>query len=107
VTKKEIASQIATQLGTTHQDALRIIQETLDSIIETLLETGRVELRNFGVFEVKHRASRKARNPKTGEVVDAKEKHVVTFKPGKVMEEKVVAPAKKKKKAGSRVLKTV
>jgi hypothetical protein len=53
------------------------------------VEERRIELRNFGVFEVKERAARKARNPRTGQRVDVPEKFVVTFKPGKEMEEKV------------------
>src|SRR6185503_3442996 len=66
-----------------------IVQKTFDAIVETLVEERRIELRNFGVFEVKERAARKARNPRTGERVDVPEKMVVTFKPGKEMEEKV------------------
>src|SRR5688572_14426138 len=66
-----------------------IVQKTFDAIVETLVTERRIELRNFGVFEVKKRAARKARNPRTGERVDVGEKYVVTFKPGKEMEEKV------------------
>src|SRR5262249_8446485 len=66
-----------------------IVQQTFDAIVETLLETGRIELRNFGVFEVKQRKARKARNPRTGDKVDVPPKNVVTFKPGKEMEERV------------------
>src|SRR5262249_29849107 len=55
----------------------------------TLIADRRIELRNFGVFEVKQRKARKARNPRTGEKVDVPPKHVVTFKPGKEMEERV------------------
>ena len=66
-----------------------IVQKTFDAIVETLVEDGRIELRNFGVFEVKKRAARKARNPRTGTRVDVPTKFVVTFKPGKEMEEKV------------------
>src|SRR6266576_2601246 len=66
-----------------------IVQKTFDAIVETLIEEKRIELRNFGVFEVKKRAARKARNPRTGTRVDVPEKFVVTFKPGKEMEEKV------------------
>ena len=57
--------------------------------MKTLLETGRIELRNFGVFEVKQRKARKARNPRTGDKVNVPPKNVVTFKPGKEMEELV------------------
>ena len=66
-----------------------IVQKTFDAIVETLVEERRIELRNFGVFEVKKRAARKARNPRTGDKVYVPEKFVVTFKPGKEMEEKV------------------
>src|SRR5438132_2021452 len=66
-----------------------IVQQTFDSIVETLLSEKRIELRNFGVFEVKCRKARKARNPRTGDPVDVEPKNVVTFKPGKEMEEKV------------------
>src|SRR5208337_1760512 len=53
------------------------------------IRDGRIELRNFGVFEVKRRKARKARNPRTGERVDVPPKNVVTFKPGKEMEERI------------------
>src|SRR5262245_65411900 len=66
-----------------------IVQKTFNAIVDTLVEEGRIELRNFGVFEVKMRAARKARNPRTGQRVDVPQKFVVTFKPGKEMEEKV------------------
>ncbi len=56
----------------------------------------RIELRNFGVFEVKRRAPRKARNPRTGDKVFVPEKYVVTFKPGKEMEERVKELERKK-----------
>ena len=54
-----------------------------------MLRDGRIELRNFGVFEVKRRAPRKARNPRTGDKVFVPAKNVVSFKPGKEMEERV------------------
>src|SRR5262245_28459280 len=66
-----------------------IVQWTFEAIIATLVKEGRIELRNFGVFEVKQRKPRKARNPRTGERVDVEAKNVVTFQPGKEMEEQV------------------
>lgn len=112
MTKKEIVRDICerakdekllkgnlTQLATKE-----IVQWTFESIIETLVQEGRIELRNFGVFEVKQRKPRKARNPRTGERVDVASKNVVTFQPGKTMEEKVrkfakpVEPKKKTKR---------
>jgi integration host factor subunit beta len=89
VTKKEIVKTISEEIGLTQLKTKEIVQKTFDAIVETLVEDGRIELRNFGVFEVKKRASRKARNPRTGQRVDVPEKYVVTFKPGKEMEERV------------------
>jgi nucleoid DNA-binding protein len=89
VTKKEIVKQISEKLGLTQLKTKEIVQLTLDGIIETLVTEGRIELRNFGVFEVKKRAPRKARNPRTGDKVYVPAKNVVTFKPGKEMEELV------------------
>jgi integration host factor subunit beta len=89
VTKKEIVKQISEKLGMTQLKTKEIVQQTFDAIVDTLLAEKRIELRNFGVFEVKRRKARKARNPRTGERVDVEPKYVVTFKPGKEMEEKV------------------
>ncbi len=89
MTKKEIVKSISDKTGLTQLQIKEIVQLTFDGIIETLLEEGRVELRNFGVFQVKSRKARKARNPRTGRQVDVPEKFVVTFKPGKEMEARV------------------
>ena len=90
MTKKEIVKTISEECGLTQLKTKEIVQRTFEAIIETLVSEGRIELRNFGVFEVKKRAARKARNPRSGERVDVPEKYVVTFKPGKEMEEKVL-----------------
>ena len=89
VTKKEIVKEISEEIGLTQLRTKEIVQKTFDAIVKTLVEDGRIELRNFGVFEVKKRAARKGRNPRTGDKGFVPEKFVVTFKPGKEMEEKV------------------
>lgn len=89
MTKKEIVKTISEEIGMTQLRTKEIVQKTFDAIVETLVEERRIELRNFGVFEVKKRAARKARNPRTGDKVYVPAKYVVTFKPGKEMEEKV------------------
>lgn len=94
--KKKLMKGTLTQLATKE-----IVQWTFEAIIETLVSDGRIELRNFGVFEVKQRKPRKARNPRTGERVDVLAKNVVTFQPGKEMEEQVknfAKPPETKKK---------
>jgi integration host factor subunit beta len=90
VTKKEIVRTISEEIGMTQLQTKEIVQKTFDAIVKALVAERRIELRNFGVFEVKLRAPRKARNPRTGDKVFVPEKFVVTFKPGKEMEERVM-----------------
>jgi nucleoid DNA-binding protein len=71
--------------------ALAIVQGVFDGIVETLAGQGRIELRNFGVFEVKRRKPRRARNPRTGKAVKVPAKVVVPFKPGRETEQRVRA----------------
>lgn len=101
MTKKEIVREISEEIGLTQLKTKEIVQKTFDAIIKTLIEDRRIELRNFGVFEVKRRAARKARNPRTGEKVFVAEKYVVTFKPGKEMEEQVRLLEEKAAQAGA------
>ena len=89
MTKRDMAKAIADETGISQVQATAIVQRIFDSITETLLSEGRIELRNFGVFEVKERKPRRARNPRTGEAVDVPGKRVVVFKPGREMEERV------------------
>ena len=86
MTKKDLAKKIAEVMGINQLLALEIVQMTFDGIIETLVSEGRIELRNFGVFEVKQRQPREARNPRTGERVMVPPRLVVTFKPGREMD---------------------
>ena len=89
MTKNDMVVKIAKATGLRQVDIKRIVQMTLDGLVDVLATEGRVELRNFGVFKVKERKARKARNPRTGEEVMVPSKRVVTFKPGKLMEEKI------------------
>lgn len=103
MTKKEIVKTISEGLKLTQLKTKEIVQMTFEAIVETLVNEGRIELRNFGVFEVKRRAPRKARNPRTSESVLVPEKYVVTFKPGKVMEDRVQEKmAQKQKQKGKK-----
>jgi len=89
VTKKEIVKAIAEEVGVPGVVVAEAVQMVFDGIIEVLVSEGRIELRNFGVFMVKKRRARKARNPRTGERVWAPERMVVSFKAGREMEDKV------------------
>jgi nucleoid DNA-binding protein len=78
-----MSKAIADQYGISQGQAYEIVQRVFDDIAETLLRDGRLELRNFGVFEVRRRNPRRARNPRTGETVQVPAKLVVTFKAGR------------------------
>lgn len=93
MTKNDMVIEIAKKTNVEQQKVKQIVQLTLDSIVEILATEKRIELRNFGVFEVRTRKARKARNPRTGAEVMVPSKQVVTFKAGKIMEEKIEAPS--------------
>ena len=80
ISKKDIVKTVAERNGMTTGDAAKIVQTFLDQVIETLSEGQRIEFRK----------ARIGRNPKTGETVKVPEKAVVSFKPGKVMKERVL-----------------
>lgn len=88
-TKRDLCETIVQKTGHSHVIVKEIIQFFLDEIVDELSETRRIELRDFGVFEIRKRAARKARNPRTGEVAYVPEKRVVVFKVGKLMKKKV------------------
>ena len=89
VTKKDIVKTIAEQIDLPQLRTKELVQKTFDALIDALVREGRIELRNFGVFQIKKREARMARNPRTGERVPVQAKSVVSFKPGKEMEARV------------------
>src|SRR5579863_9416119 len=89
MTKRDIAKAVATETGVRAIQAREVIQKTMDAIVATLIAERRIELRGFGVFEVRKRAARNGRNPRTGERVFVPERFVVTFVPGKEMKARV------------------
>ena len=91
MTKRELVIRVANKLGMTQSDVSKVIEGTFETISQALAEGKRWELRDFGVFEVKTRASRIGRNPRTGDQVPVPERRVVTFRPGKKMKEIVSA----------------
>ncbi len=96
LTKRDLVIRISGETGLTQQQIFDVVQKTLDYISEALAKGDKVELRNFGVFEVVERRPRIARNPKAAkrEVLIPARK-VVKFKPGKVMEDRITVPSMK------------
>ncbi len=96
VTKRDLVVRISNDTGLIQQDVMTVVQKTLDYITEALVNGNNVELRNFGVFEVKLRRPRIGRNPNApGSDVQIPARAVVKFKPGKEMREQVLALTEK------------
>jgi nucleoid DNA-binding protein len=91
LTKRDLVIRISEETGLVQQQVLDIVQKTLDYIAEALARGDKVELRNFGVFEIKVRKARIGRNPNAPETdVPIPERSVVKFKPGKEMRAEVL-----------------
>lgn len=92
VTKRDLVVRISNETGMVQQQVLDVIQKTLDYITENLAEGRTVELRNFGVFDIKVRKARVGRNPNRPESdVPIPSRPVVKFKPGKEMKTRVAS----------------
>ena len=89
ITKKELVNRISEETSQTKVVVKEILQRFLDEIIDELSHGNRLEFREFGVFEVRERAARKAQNPRTLEKVHVPAKRVVKFKVGRTMRERV------------------
>jgi integration host factor subunit beta len=82
-TKKEMIDQIAHDTGQPQTTVKALVQQLLNEVIHDLGQGNRLELRNFGVFEINQRRYRMGHNPKTGEKVEVPPRPTVKFKPGR------------------------
>ena len=94
ITKKELINRISEQTRHSKTPLTKVVvkeilQRFLDEIIDELAAGNRLEFREFGVFEVRERAARRAQNPRTLEKVHVPGKRVVKFKVGRLMRERV------------------
>ncbi len=107
MTKRDLVVRISKETDLVQQAVLAIVQKVFDYITEALANGNKVELRNFGVFEIKIRKARVGRNPKAPDAdVQIPPRAVVKFKAGKKMAEtvlKLTPPRKASKTARSSV----
>jgi len=80
--KRGIVLKISQDTGIKQVVVKEVVQRTFNTILEALKNGDRIELRNFGIFQVKKRKRRIGRNPKTGQVIPVPERRTVVFKPG-------------------------
>ncbi len=100
LTKRDLVVRISNETGLVQSEVLQVVQKTLDYITESLAEGNDVELRNFGVFEVRLTKPRVGRNPnQPGTRYDIPSRATVKFKQGKVMRQKVAGFTEQFKRA--------
>ncbi len=88
ITKKDLARSVADTLGCKNNLTLQMVDSLFETMRETLIEGNRIEIRGFGVLEVKDTKPKPAaRNPRTGEVVYVPARRKTHFKPGKQLKE--------------------
>lgn len=89
VTKKDLIKVVSEKTGVDIVSVKEIMQCTFDTMCEGLAQDGNIEIRNFGIFRVKHTGPRKARNPKNKTEIMVPAKKHIHFKPGKTMKAKI------------------
>ena len=87
MTKAELVEDVARAVELSKKDAERLVEIVFESVIDSLNQGEKIELRGFGSFRVRERGARRGRNPKTGNPVDIPAKRVPYFKPGKELKE--------------------
>jgi integration host factor subunit beta len=87
MTKAELVDEVARTIQVTKKQAETIVNVVFDSIVDSLRNGEKIELRGFGSFRLRSRKSRTGRNPKTGEKVEVPSKKIPYFKPGKELKE--------------------
>lgn len=89
MTKKELIERVAEDAGLTKKAAEIALNSVLSGIEESLLQDGKMAFIGFGTFEVRERAAREGKNPKTGEVIQIAASKSVGFKTSKALKEKL------------------
>lgn len=88
-TKKDIVKEVAARTGFDISSVKDIVQAVFDAMCDGLAQDGNIEIRNFGIFKVKSTPARKARNPKTSEIITVPAKKHISFKPGQLMKKRI------------------
>ena len=92
LTKGDLIQDVARVADVSQSKAAAIVERILDSIVGALRRDDKVEIRGFGVFRTRQRASRLGRNPKTGARVEVPAKRVPFFKPSKELRKLIEKP---------------
>ena len=98
-TKKDLALKVSEVTGFKKNMSAKMVDALFAAMRDTLIKGNRIEIRGFGVFEVKDTKPKPAaRNPRTGQIIYVPARRKTHFKPGKLLKEELHKPIKKKKK---------
>lgn len=89
LTRVELTDAIVREIGLTRQESSHLLDRVLEMICESLEDEGAVKLSRFGNFNVRRKAAREGRNPKTGIQATISARKVVTFKPSPMLKDRV------------------
>ncbi len=89
LTRVELTDAIVREVGLTRQESSHLLDRMLEMISESLEQDGTVKLSRFGNFNVRKKAAREGRNPKTGIQATISARKVVTFKPSPMLKDRV------------------
>lgn len=89
MTRNDLATRFAEKMGIDPEKAVPYVEAFMDIILDSLGKGERIEIRDFGVFQILERNARTARNPRTGDTVKVKTKRTVKFKTGKALLDRV------------------
>ncbi|MBR6030243.1 MAG: HU family DNA-binding protein [Clostridia bacterium] len=87
--KRELVETVSSKAAITKTEAAKVVDATLDAIIEGIAAEGKVVIPGFGTFEVRKKTARVARNPRTGEKIQVAAHKAPAFKPGKGMKDAI------------------
>ena len=87
MTKADLIDEVSKLSNLTKKETETIVNTVFDSIVDSLKDGEKIELRGFGSFRIRHRGARTGRNPKTGDKVSVPPKRIPYFKPGKELRE--------------------
>ena len=87
--KANIVEKVQEQIGDTKAAAERVVDGIFDAIVDSLKKEEEGSIAGFGIFTVKHRAARQARNPRTGEMVNVPATKVPKFRASKNLKDSV------------------
>ena len=96
--KKELIAAVAEKADVTKKDAEAVVKATLETITAAIADGEKVQLIGFGTFDVRTRAARTGKNPRTGEAVKIKASKIPSFKAGAALKPAVNTKKKAKKK---------